>query len=126
MPTADALSRTTRAKPTAGPVAGRKPKIEKKTADKPEVRIFVSYSHQDASLQQKLHAHLAPWRRHGVTVWYDKNIESGAVLGPEISRQIRDAHIFVALFSPAVRREHSLCVLNIALASDRNSGTRWR
>ena len=60
----------------------------------------MSYSHKDAGAQQKLHTHLAPWRRDGVTVWYDENIEPGATLGTEIARELRRAHIFVALFSP--------------------------
>lgn len=78
-----------------------KPKPSAEDAVKPEVRIFVSYSHQDARAQEKLHTHLAPWRGDGVTVWYDKNIESGAELDTEIARELRRAHIFVALFSPA-------------------------
>ncbi|WP_197976480.1 TIR domain-containing protein [Sphingomonas sp. CFBP 13720] len=67
----------------------------------PEIRIFVSYSHRDAAAQEKLQTHLAPWKRDDVTVWYDKNIEPGAQLDPAIARELRNAHIFVALFSPA-------------------------
>ena len=101
MPARDASAKTKKPKPAGRPAKARLPKVEKKTSGKPEVRIFVSYSHQDASSQQKLHAHLAPWRRDGVTVWYDENIEPGAALRTEIAREIRHAHIFVALFSSA-------------------------
>jgi hypothetical protein len=87
-------------KPKAAPVR-RAATTCKPPSSKPEVRIFVSYSHRDTVAQQKLHTHLAPWRRDGVTVWYDENIEPGATLGPEISRELRRAHIFVALFSPS-------------------------
>ncbi|RYF09337.1 MAG: toll/interleukin-1 receptor domain-containing protein [Oxalobacteraceae bacterium] len=73
---------------------------------KPEVRIFMSYSHHDAGAQEKLNRHLAPWRRDGVTVWYDENIEPGAALSTEIGRELRRAHIFVALFSPAYIDSH--------------------
>lgn len=76
----------------------------KSTADKtvkPEVRVFVSYSHLDAKAEEKLYTHLAPWRHDGVAVWHDKKIESGGELDPEISRELRRAHIFVALLSPA-------------------------
>lgn len=73
---------------------------------KPEVRIFVSYSHHDAAAQEKLNRHLAPWRRDGVTVWYDENIEPGAALSTEIGRELRRAHIFVALFSPSYLDSH--------------------
>jgi hypothetical protein len=75
-------------------------------AGKPEVRIFVSYSHHDAAAQEKLNRHLAPWRRDGVTVWYDENIELGAALNTEIGRELRRAHIFVALFSPSYLDSH--------------------
>ena len=78
-----------------------KPKSRRRAAEKPEVRIFVSYSHADAVSQTKLRTHLAPWRRDGVTLWYDENIEPGADLNIEIARELRRAHIFVALFSPA-------------------------
>lgn len=101
MPARDAPSKTKKAKLAARSPTARQPKVERKTPGKPEVRVFVSYSHQDASSQQKLHAHLAPWRRDGVTVWYDENIEPGVALGTEIARELRRAHIFVALFSSA-------------------------
>jgi len=72
-----------------------------KKAGPPEVRIFVSYSHKDAAAQEKLQTHLAPWKRDGVTVFVDKNIVPGAQLDPDIARELRQAHIFVALFSPS-------------------------
>lgn len=80
---------------------GQRLKSPAKGGEKPEVRIFVSYSHKDTTAREKLHTHLAPWRRDGVTVWYDENIDPGAELDPEIARELRRAHIFVALFSPA-------------------------
>ena len=96
---------TTPAAKAAGSIKQRgvvtKPKPSAKVAGKPPVRIFVSYSHLDAAAQKNLHTHLAPWRRDGVAVWYDENIEPGAELTVEIARELRRAHIFVALFSPA-------------------------
>lgn len=78
-----------------------KPKLSANRPAKPEVRVFVSYSHQDVKAEERLYTHLAPWRNDGATVWHDKKIESGGELDPEISRELRRAHIFVALFSPA-------------------------
>lgn len=96
---------TTPAAKAAGSIKRRrvvaKPKPAPEVAGKREVRIFVSYSHRDAAAQEKLHTHLAPWRRDGVAVWYDENIEPGAEINVEIARELRRAHIFVALFSPA-------------------------
>ncbi|MEC3950148.1 toll/interleukin-1 receptor domain-containing protein [Sphingobium sp. HWE2-09] len=73
----------------------------KPPSGKPEVRIFVSYSHKDEIAQQKLKTHLAPWRRDGVRVWTDNDMAAGASLGTDIARELRQAHIFVALFSPS-------------------------
>jgi len=72
-----------------------------KPSKAPKIRIFVSYSHRDAAAQEKLQTHLAPWKRDDVAIWYDKNIEPGAQIDPAISRELRSAHIFIALFSPA-------------------------
>ena len=83
-----------------------KPKRSVEDAGKPDVRIFLSYSHHDAGAQAKLNTHLAPWRRDGVTIWYDENIEPGDALSTEIGRELRRAHIFVALFSPAYIDSH--------------------
>jgi hypothetical protein len=101
MPIRKKPPKTTKSMPAATRPASKKPKASAKGNAKPEVRIFVSYSHQDVAAQQKLHTHLAPWRRDGASVWYDENIEPGAALGTEIARELRRAHIFVALFSPA-------------------------
>ncbi len=76
------------------------------STSKPDVRIFLSYSHHDAAALVKLNTHLAPWRRDGVTVWYDENVDPGAKLSTEIGRQLRNGHIFVALFSPAYIDSH--------------------
>jgi hypothetical protein len=83
-----------------------KPKRLAKGDGKPEVRIFMSYSHHDAGAQAKLNTHLAPWRRDGVKIWYDENIEPGAALSTAIGRELRRAHIFIALFSPAYLDSH--------------------
>lgn len=83
-----------------------KAKAPSKVAGKPDVRIFISYSHQDAAAQAKLAIHLAPWERDGVTLWYDENLQPGAALDTEIAGQIRNAHVFVALFSPAYLASH--------------------
>jgi hypothetical protein len=91
------MAASTRKTPT--PLAKRSASVKK--AEPPEVRIFVSYSHKDAAAQEKLQTHLAPWKRDGVTVFVDKNIEPGAQLDPDIARELRQAHIFIALFSPA-------------------------
>lgn len=94
-------SATKAAKPVMRRSVADKRASQAKGTGKPDVRIFMSYSHHDAAAQVKLNRHLAPWRRDGVTVWYDESIEPGNALSTEIGRELRRAHIFVALFSPA-------------------------
>lgn len=70
------------------------------SAGKPEVRIFVSYSHFDAAARTKLETHLAPLVRDGVRTWFDGNMDPGDPLDASISKALRQAHILVALLSP--------------------------
>lgn len=64
------------------------------------VRIFVSYSHKDAAFQRKLEIHLAALKREGIETFYDGNVDPGADLDASIRRELRDAHVFLALASP--------------------------
>ena len=80
-----------------------KPKTKRAPAvagAKPEVRIFVSYSHKDEVAQGKLETHLAQLKRDGVSTWFDGDLNAGDALDLNIARELRRAHIFVALFSP--------------------------
>lgn len=54
-----------KAKPGPRPVA--RPATPRGKPEKPEVRIFVSYSHRDADAQARLETHLASLKREGVT-----------------------------------------------------------
>ena len=69
-------------------------------AGKPEVRIFVSYSHFDAAARTKLETHLAPLVRDGVLTWFDGNMDPGDPLDASISKALKQAHVLVALLSP--------------------------
>lgn len=44
--------------------------------------------------------HLAPLVRDGVSIWYDGDLDAGDALDASISRELRQAEIFVALLSP--------------------------
>lgn len=67
--------------------------------DKPEVRIFVSYSHRDADARARLETHLAPLKRDNVETWFDGDMNAGDKLDTGIARALRKAHVFVALLS---------------------------
>jgi hypothetical protein len=113
-PSSEPKTQRTRVNPPGA--ARRSAKVEA-----PEVRIFLSYSHKDAAAQEKLQTHLAPWKRDGVTVFVDKNIEPGAQLDPEIARELRRAHIFVALFSPSYLNSNYCWNIEYKRAMDRRA-----
>jgi len=86
--------------PSTAPNGRKRPfGATKSAASKPEVRIFVSYSHLDDASREKLAKHLAPLAREDVNFWFDGDIRAGEELDPEISRALRRAHLFVALIS---------------------------
>lgn len=72
----------------------------KTAAEAGPVRMFVSYSHHDEAHQRRLDVHLAPLRHEGLLTVFDGDINAGEKLDPAIARQMREAHIFVALLSP--------------------------
>ncbi|WP_246692716.1 toll/interleukin-1 receptor domain-containing protein [Methylobacterium sp. WL64] len=77
-----------------------KPTAPKAKAKKATVRIFVSYSHANVVQQAKLQIHLAQLKRDEVETWFDDHMAAGDKLSTEISRNLREADIFVALMSP--------------------------
>lgn len=88
--------------------AGTRPSKVVRTAApaKPEVRIFVSYSHVDADERARLETHLAPLKRDNVTTWFDGDLNAGDALDANIARELRTAHVFVALLSPSYLNSH--------------------
>jgi hypothetical protein len=64
-------------------------------------QLFISYSHVDADLIERLHKHLAQLQRDGsISGWYDRDIRAGSRLDDEIDRELSQADIFVACVSP--------------------------
>ena len=91
----------TPAKPAPGTPRGPKPAAAPRArAEKPEVRIFVSYSHRDAEARRRLGIHLAPLERDSVRTLFDGDLDAGDKLDTGIARALRDAHVFVGLLSP--------------------------
>ena len=73
---------------------------------RPEVRIFVSYSHVDREIRRRLETHLAPLRADNVETWFDGAIDSGDKLDASIARALREAHVFVGLISADYLASH--------------------
>lgn len=59
--------------------------------------VFLSYSHQDKPLADKLHMDL---QRAGCDVWQDTRLKAGQTWTREIERALDKAHTVVVLMSP--------------------------
>ncbi len=64
------------------------------------MRIFISYSHVDDELRDKLEIHLASLKRQGVIdIWNDRRIIAGEDVDNEISENLETADIILLLVS---------------------------
>ena len=64
------------------------------------VKAFISYSHRDKSMLDRLHTHLAMLRRDGgVAEWQDREIKAGSALDREIEVALQNCDVFLALVS---------------------------
>jgi hypothetical protein len=64
-------------------------------------KAFISYSHIDERILERLHVHMAVLKRDGkIASWYDKEILAGGDLNTDISSALSDSDIFLAIVSP--------------------------
>jgi hypothetical protein len=64
-------------------------------------KAFISYSHADEKIKEKLHTHLAILRREGkIDAWQDQEILVGANLNQTISLALSSCELFIAIVSP--------------------------
>jgi hypothetical protein len=65
------------------------------------MKAFISYAHRDSAMLERLHTHLAMLRREGgISDWYDREILAGGSIDREITSQLNDSRLFLALVSP--------------------------
>lgn len=65
------------------------------------MKVFLSYSHKDQAVLERLKVHLRPLQRAGkITAWYDHEIRAGGELDKEISEQLEASDLFLLLISP--------------------------
>jgi hypothetical protein len=65
------------------------------------MKAFISYSHNDSSMLDMLHKHLAQLQRDGtLTTWTDQQIPTGGNLTKNISAELSTSDLFIALLSP--------------------------
>lgn len=77
--------------------------IDQGDLDQPDdpISIFISYSHLDDELRQKLDTHLSVLRRQGViSVWHDRRIIAGEEWARAIDDNLEAADIILLLISP--------------------------
>jgi hypothetical protein len=69
--------------------------------DSAPIKVFLSYSHQDEDLKDRIRTHLAPLIGEGlITVWDDLSIEPGEEWDPAIEGELRSSGIILLLVSP--------------------------
>ncbi len=82
--------------------------------------VFISYSHSDEALQNKLETHLAGLHRQGIiTTWHDRRIDPGEELHSRISAQLEDADIILLLIS-AEFLDSDYCHIEMKRAMERH------
>ena len=68
--------------------------------EKAAVRLFISYSHKDESLREKLGDHLSALQQEGVIdLWHDRKISAGQEWAGQISENLEEAEIILCLVS---------------------------
>jgi hypothetical protein len=64
-------------------------------------KLFISYSHVDTPVLERLHAHMAILKEEGkVSTWFDREILAGGDLDSNIKEKLTSADIFIAIVSP--------------------------
>lgn len=64
------------------------------------VKVFLSYSHKDEALKEKLDAHLSALKRSGIVeTWSDRKIPAGEDWKKEIDKRLLDADVVLLLIS---------------------------
>ncbi|MEZ5837291.1 MAG: toll/interleukin-1 receptor domain-containing protein [Geminicoccaceae bacterium] len=65
------------------------------------MRAFISYSHQDEDLKDRLVVHLAQMQRDGlIDTWHDRKILAGGKFADEIDIELDRFDLFIPLVSP--------------------------
>jgi TIR domain/CHAT domain len=99
-PLAKAASALARPTPTATPPSDLPGVKEAVEAEKPPVEVFISYSHKDKLLRDRLAVQLSNLRRQGVIRdWFDGDIIPGTEWRKQIQQHLESAQIILLLIS---------------------------
>lgn len=65
------------------------------------MKVFLSYSHEDAAALKRLHKHLSVLQRQKlIDEWYDRKILAGGIIDAEITQRLESSDLFLLLVSP--------------------------
>jgi len=65
------------------------------------MKIFISYSHRDEGVVERLITHMAALKREGVVQeWYDRKITAGSILDEAILGELEDSDLVLLIVSP--------------------------
>jgi TIR domain/SEFIR domain len=82
------------------PVAPEREPVRKFRPETSKGKVFISYSHKDRKLLQRLLVHLKPLERQGaLSVWEDTQIKPGMLWQGEIRAALEAAHFAILLIS---------------------------
>ena len=84
--------------------------------------VFMSYSHVDEAMRDRLEKHLAMLKREGlVDVWHDRRIVPGQLLDPTIMAQVESADVFLFLVSVDFLDSHYCYDIEMKRALERHA-----
>lgn len=67
---------------------------------KPECKIFISYSHADEDMKDELLKHLSPlYHMNLIETWHDRKMKAGHHIDSEISSEIKTSNLILLLVS---------------------------
>ena len=72
---------------------------KEKTIIEEKKQIFLSYSHQDTQMKDKIITHLNALKYHGINCWIDDNIRLGEKWNNKIEVAINKSQVFILLVS---------------------------
>lgn len=91
-------------KPSEGIVESslrRVPQNTDETTTKKQLKMFLSYAHEDVLLKDELDKHLTALKRsQRISIWQDKNIAGGSDWDETIKEELEQADIILLLISP--------------------------
>lgn len=85
-----------------------------------EIRIFISYSHEDEDLRKELEGHLAFLSEYGDPIWHDRKIPAGSEWANVIDANLNSCNIILLLISASFLRSYYCYKIEFKRAMERH------